>query len=96
MKNKKTKRLSADEPCWLIHHVAGLLKSAKENAGISSSELARRMGVSRAYSSQLLAGHYNLTLRQLLRVANALGCEVDLRMYRSEELELPKRKPGLR
>ena len=44
--------------------------------GISQSELARRMGVSRARVSQLMQHRSSPTLRTMVQVAEALGCNV--------------------
>ncbi len=46
--------------------------------GISQSELARRLGVSRARISQLLQHRSSPTLRTMVDVADALGCDVSL------------------
>jgi transcriptional regulator with XRE-family HTH domain len=43
---------------------------------ISEAELARRLGVSRAYVTQLLGGKPNMTLATLAKIAIALDCEV--------------------
>ncbi|MBE0416534.1 MAG: helix-turn-helix transcriptional regulator [Coriobacteriia bacterium] len=44
--------------------------------GVSQAELARRLGVSRARVSQLLQHTSSPTLRTMVEVASALGCEV--------------------
>ncbi|KAF0208134.1 MAG: hypothetical protein FD171_1291 [Actinobacteria bacterium] len=43
---------------------------------ISQSELARRLGVSRARVSQLMRHKSSPTLRTMVAVGNALGCDV--------------------
>jgi predicted XRE-type DNA-binding protein len=45
--------------------------------GVSQSELARRLGVSRARVSQLLQHKSSPTLRTMVEVAAALGYEVN-------------------
>jgi ribosome-binding protein aMBF1 (putative translation factor) len=47
--------------------------------GISRSELARMTGVKPAYVSKLLRGTTNFTLATMVKIANALSCE--LRCY---------------
>ena len=42
-------------------------------SGITRSELARRLGTSKAYITRLLAGNANPTLRSLVRLGLALG-----------------------
>ena len=44
--------------------------------GVSQSELARRLGVSRARVSQLMRHKSSPTLHTMVEVANALGCDV--------------------
>jgi transcriptional regulator with XRE-family HTH domain len=46
--------------------------------GVSQSELARRLGVSRARVSQLMRHASSPTLRTMIEVAAALGCDVNL------------------
>ena len=49
-----------------------------DETGVSQAELARRLGVSRARVSQLLQHKSSPTLRTVVEVATALGCEVTL------------------
>lgn len=46
--------------------------------GISQSELARRLGVSRARVSQLMQHRSSPSLRTMVEVADALGCDVSV------------------
>ena len=59
--------------------------------GISKAELAKRIGRSRAFVSQILTGERNLTLRTLADVCHALGYRLDfstvrLKRHRLSEL----------
>ncbi len=47
---------------------------------VSQSELARRLGVSRARVSQLLQHRSSPTVRTMVEVAAALGCDVGIRV----------------
>ncbi|MGH2588286.1 MAG: helix-turn-helix domain-containing protein [Dehalococcoidia bacterium] len=47
-----------------------------EKSGVRPAELARRLGVSRAFVSQLLNGKPNMTMRTLVSVAHALDQRV--------------------
>lgn len=49
-----------------------------DEQGVSQSELARRLGVSRARVSQLMQHKSSPTLRTMVEVAAALGCDVSL------------------
>ncbi len=51
-----------------------------EALGLTRTELAARMGVSRARVTQVLSGTDNLTLKTLVAVANALDSSVELKV----------------
>ena len=56
---------------------------------MTRTELAAKIGVSKARVSQILSGHDNLTLKSLVAVAIGLGSRVEVRL-RSKEQWLPK------
>lgn len=84
----KTKRLDAMNPAErtdydrayaaakLAAEVGDRVRQAREAAGISQRELARRMGTSQAAVDRLEAGGVGATLTTLQRVATALGLTV--------------------
>jgi transcriptional regulator with XRE-family HTH domain len=51
-----------------------------DKRGMSQAELAKALRVSGPYVSKLLSGGENLTLRQLHRVAVALGCQLKVEL----------------
>ena len=53
---------------------------AMQKQGVSRSQLAERLGTSRAYVTKLLDGQENMTLKTIVRVANALDLKVDLKL----------------
>ncbi len=53
--------------------------------GLSSAELARRMGTSRAYVSKVLAGEANFTIATMGKLAFALGLRVKADLAPLEE-----------
>jgi len=55
-----------------------------KESGISAAELARRMGTSKAYASQLMDGG-NFTLLTMVKVAMALGAVVRVQLEGQEE-----------
>ena len=65
----------------LAAEVGDRVRTAREAAGISQRELARRMGTSQSAVDRLEAGGVGATLTTLQRVASALGLtvSVDLR-----------------
>ena len=61
-----------DQQEWLILQVTLHIEKLMEDAGISKAELARRLGVNRAYITQLLDGQTNMTLKKVADVMLAL------------------------
>ena len=55
-----------------------LLRQARERAGLTQRELARRLGCTQPAISQAEAGHANLSVVTLQRFADALGCDIEL------------------
>ena len=51
-----------------------------EEQGISRAELARRLGVQRQFITKLLNGMPNLTLITLVKIATALGVQVEFKV----------------
>jgi len=49
-----------------------------EQQGLSRTQLAERMGVSPAYITKILSGNPNLTIKSLLKLADAMGKELTL------------------
>ena len=69
----------------LILQVTEVMTEALENAGVTRAELARRLGRSPGFVSQVLGGGRNLTLRTLSDIAAALSLRPELKL--SSELE---------
>ena len=55
-----------------------------EDLGMTRTELAAAVGVSKARISQILGGHDNLTLKSLVAVAVGLGSRVEVRLTDSQ------------
>lgn len=71
------------------------VRRARTEAGLSQVELARRLGISRSYVSNLEAGRVNVTVGQLANVAAALkvGLEIRLPSVARERVRLRERAP---
>ena len=69
----------------LILEVTEMLSTALEESGVSQAELARRLGKSKGFVSQLFAGGRNVTLRTISDVADALGVRVVVTQGRASE-----------
>ena len=67
----------------LAAEVGERVRAAREAAGLSQRELARRMGTSQAAVDRLESGGVGATLTTLQRVATALGLEVSIELRRS-------------
>ncbi|MEE8585278.1 MAG: helix-turn-helix transcriptional regulator [Acidobacteriota bacterium] len=72
------------------------LASLMERQGITKADLARRLGRSRGYITQILAGSRNFTLRTLAEVANALGYRVHLSFDADPEEGVRSQESGVR
>lgn len=67
-------RLEADETA--LAETIYTLTDAMERTGVRRTDLADQLGVSRAYVTQALSGKYNLTIRTVAKLADALGYRV--------------------
>jgi ribosome-binding protein aMBF1 (putative translation factor) len=67
----------------LAAEVGERVREAREAAGLSQRELARRMGTSQAAVDRLEAGGVGATLTTLQRVATALGLQVSIELRQS-------------
>ena len=65
-----------------------------QEGGIRPSELAKRLGVSRAFVSQLLNGKPNMTLRTLMGVALALDLRVRIDFESKASTAKPEEMPS--
>jgi transcriptional regulator with XRE-family HTH domain len=58
--------------------VGSEVRSARRAAGLTQAELARRLGTSPSYVTNVEAGRLNLTIGQLARIADALGADLHI------------------
>jgi transcriptional regulator with XRE-family HTH domain len=63
----------------LILAITEVLSETMVSKDITKTELARRLGKSKGFVSQILSGGRNLTLRTIADVADALDCRVNFR-----------------
>lgn len=56
---------------------------------INRTELAKKLGVSKAFITKLLNGNPNLTIKSMVSIANILGCELNIDLY-PEGFEIKK------
>jgi plasmid maintenance system antidote protein VapI len=68
----------------LITDVIGQIEAIMEARGVPRSELAQMMGVTPGYISHLFVHKdRNLTIRSIVKIAEALGCTVTIGIKRS-------------
>lgn len=60
----------------LMMEVTEMLTDVMKRGGVSRAELARRLGRSKAFVTQVLRGRHNMTMRTLGDLAWALNCTV--------------------
>lgn len=63
-----------------------------ERGGITRSELARRLEASPAYVTKILRGNANFTLATMVRLARALGAELQVSLKPAATVEPSDRK----
>lgn len=77
----------------LALEIAGQVDKRLSSLKMSRSNLAEAMGVSPAHVTQLLRGKPNMTLATMVRLADALKLEVDLRLVESRKARLVVHRP---
>lgn len=76
MEDPEYRRLYAIE--GLVADAAELVARLMKEQNLTKADLARRLGKSRAWITQLLSGRANMTIRTFAEVVHALGAEVTL------------------
>lgn len=61
-----------------------------EKRGINRAELAKRLGVSKAFITKLLNGNPNLTIKTMVSLAKTLDCDLNIGLNIS-----PTKRPGV-
>jgi transcriptional regulator with XRE-family HTH domain len=79
----------------LILEVTEALSAAIQNSGLTRSEIAKRLGKSKGFVSQLLSGGRNLTLRTVADVADAVGISLTVEVE-GDQLTRTRRMRHLR
>jgi transcriptional regulator with XRE-family HTH domain len=71
----------------LIVEVAEQIWGAMASTGVTKSEIAERLGKSKAFISQMLNGSRNMTLRSLADIAHCIGYRVQLSLQRQDAVD---------
>ena len=83
---KSPKERLAFERAWLVNEFTEQICELMEREGVTAAELARRLGKSRAYVTQVLRGK-DIILRTAATLAFALGYRIS---FSAERLERPE------
>jgi plasmid maintenance system antidote protein VapI len=84
----KNRRLLRQEELILAAGIA--LCELLEREGVTKTELAKRLGCTKGFVTQILAGDTNLTLRTIADVADALGHRVHVNLHKGVDVCLVK------
>ena len=66
-------------------NTAKLVKTAREEAGISQAELERKAGLAQGHVSRIESGEKKITISTLRRIAEALDSELLIEFVRKTE-----------
>jgi transcriptional regulator with XRE-family HTH domain len=72
---------------WMM--LAGQIRGARQEMGLSQGELARRAQVARSWLARVEAGHHSVEFEPLLRLLTELDLELALRPRTAEVAALP-------
>jgi transcriptional regulator with XRE-family HTH domain len=97
IQNADNRRLFQQEK--LIVDATDTIARLMEEKGVTRADLAKRLGKSRAFVTQILGGDQNITLRTLADTLYALDCETDIQamplvQYRAGVHSFPKAPAG--
>lgn len=73
---------------WIAGAVQGFTEEVcrlMEDAGVSRTELAKRLGTSPAYVTKILRGNANFTMASMVKLARALGADLEIRLVAPAE-----------
>ena len=79
----------------LILEITEALREALAREGITKVELANRLGKTKGFVSQILAGGRNLTLRTIADVADALGYQIRVQVVKESRLKESVSRPSI-
>ncbi len=93
--SERNRRLLREEA--LIQDAAEAVSVVMQEEGVTKAQLARRMGRTKGFITQLLSGGRNLTLRTLAGVADALEARVTITVSKDRDgMSVSSESPDLR
>ena len=73
-------RLAGAEDGWLFAQIAGQVADRRRERGISQAQLAELCGTTQSAIARLESGGRPPRIDTLLRIANALGCDLTVEL----------------
>jgi DNA-binding XRE family transcriptional regulator len=67
----------SDQPSQLYRHFGKQIRERREKAGLTQTELAKEVSISRGYLSQIEAGQRQVSLHVALKLASMLQLSID-------------------
>ena len=80
MERLRERLADADEHGWFFAKVAEQVAEQRRGRGLSQQELARLTGTTQSAIARLESGGRPPRIDTLLRIANALDCDLDVRL----------------
>ena len=84
----KARKTFAYRKAKLISDFTESFSKMMDRRGVRRAELARRINVEPTYVTRILRGSTNFTFETMVKIADALGCSVDVRLIPNERAEL--------
>jgi transcriptional regulator with XRE-family HTH domain len=85
------RRLAGAEDGWFFASIAAQVAARRAHLGMSQAELAERCGTTQSAIARLESGGRPPRIDTLLRLAEALGCQLSVELHPNEPSELPPR-----
>lgn len=68
------------EETLILEATEAVCERMEQDSALTRKALAKRLGKSKGFVSQILSGERNMTLRTLARFADALGCRAEVKL----------------
>lgn len=78
---KEAKKAAKEFRKEALQELAGEIKAARKRAGVSQTELAKRLNTNKSVISRVEKGDQNLTVEYIIKIAIALGRQYEVRIY---------------
>ncbi len=69
----------------LKQELFSIIEKTMEKEGVSQGEMARRLGAQRYNINKVMRGKFAVTLDFLVKMANAIGLDVEMKVKKSKQ-----------